>query len=215
MVRLKFTVDGPLFALAVGASALLGCSAAPRSGSESTSAMAVNPAPENVSKTDPRLATTRHADFATRIGADCPSNGPSDAMCDGGNYDVELRDDCSAAGFFGGVSAKAGSALLNGLPPKDTAVVGKLAKGQLLCIRAIARAGQNPNWYYVTALPVAAIAGCEGNALCTTYGDRPIAWTQPARARATCTLRSMDRPDTGCASGWIDAEAVEAFSNGM
>lgn len=204
-----------LLALALSAGALGGCDAAPQAAIETPRPVAVaTPQAVAPAPVPPAANTARTADFAARIGAECPSNAP-DAICDGGDYDIELRDDCGADGFFGGVAAEGGSILLDTIPPRDKTVVGRLSKGQIVCIRAIARAGQGPNWYYVSTLPVATIAACQGNALCDTYGDRPIAWTDAKAPRAACTVDTLDRPDSGCASGWIDAKALEAFSEGM
>ena len=159
------------------------------------------------------VATESLEDFATRIRVECTPRG-ADLDCIGGKpengdiYDVELRPDCSAGGFFGGVAEEGGAELRDALPPKDEVTLAVLPKGQLLCIEAIGRAGQQPEYFYVTTIRASAVAACKNNRLCDLYGDRRIDMKSNP---APCPLTG----DRSCAAGWIDADAVEAFENGM
>jgi hypothetical protein len=123
-------------------------------------------------------------------------------------YDVELRPDCGADGFFGGVAEKSGAELRDGLPPTDETTVAVLPKGQFVCILAIARAGQQPDYFYVTTIQTSAVPECKGNHLCDLYGDRTVGMRMPP---VPCPVTG----DTSCVAGWIDADAVESFDNGM
>jgi hypothetical protein len=123
-------------------------------------------------------------------------------------YDVELMPSCGGDGFFGGVAARDGAELRDALPPKDESTPAILPKGQLVCIQAIARAGQQPEYFYVSTLHASAVAACKGNPLCEAYGDRPI---ETLASATPCPVTG----DAACAAGWIDADAIEAFENGM
>jgi hypothetical protein len=157
-------------------------------------------------------------EFATRIRVQCTPRGNSLA-CIGGKpengdiYDVDLGPDCGADGFFGGVSSDAGAELRDALPPEDELTRAVLGKGQLVCIQAIGRAGQEPAYFYVAAVPVADVARCRGNPLCFTYGDRPVnGWKTHA---AKCGIATNGRPTDACPQGWARREDIEDFSNGM
>jgi len=164
------------------------------------------------------LATESLADFAKRIRVECTPKG-RDLDCIGGKpengdiYDVELRPDCGADGFFGGVANDAGAELRDALPPKDESTPAVLAAGQLVCIQAIGRVGQDPSYFYVASVPVADVPDCRGNQLCVTYGDRQAAgWKQDASG---CHISPSGRPTNACPQGWVRREDIEDFSNGM
>jgi len=121
---------------------------------------------------------------------------------------VELRPDCGADGFFGGVAEDSGAELRDALPPKDEVTFAILPKGQLVCIQAIGRAGQQPEYFFVTTIRASAIPACKGNHLCEIYGDR----------RVDMRSKPVPCPVTGeasCVAGWINADAVDSFDNGM
>ena len=134
--------------------------------------------------------------------------------CEAGDYDVELLVDCGRGGFFAGVANENGAVLVDKAPPEDTIERATLPQGQIACIQAIARAGQDPAWYYVTAMPVASIEACASNPLCVTYGDRKVEWRIPHEG-ATCHSIGPGRYAGACASGWVRASDLDVFSNGM
>ena len=127
-------------------------------------------------------------------------------------FDVELLPRCDENGLYAGVVSAQGADLANRLPPKDTKINATLAKGQFVCVRAIARIGQSISRYYVTAVPVSAVVGCSGNDLCRIYGDRSIRFAVPPVS--PCRLESSG-PKGGCASGWTTEESLEEFSLGL
>lgn len=149
---------------------------------------------------------------------ECTPNG-SAVACIGGKpengdiYDVELRPDCGADGYFGGVSNDAGAELRDALPPKDESTPAVFAAGQLVCIQAIGRAGQDASYFYVASVPVEDLRQCRGKRLCKTYGDRKAAGWQ--RDASDCYLSPTGRPADACPQGWVDSEDIEDFSNGM
>ncbi|MCF5962265.1 hypothetical protein L2196_05785, partial [Xanthomonas perforans] len=120
-----------------------------------------------------------------RLGALIQAAGATctDAMtatgCTAGNvdtgdfYDVEFLPDCGDKGFFAGVAQANGADLLDAVPVTGSSATAtaNLAQGQLVCVQAIGRAGQNPRYYYVAAIPASTVARCENTALCRTYGD--------------------------------------------
>jgi hypothetical protein len=142
------------------------------------------------------------------------SDPVTDDRCEAGDYDVELLLDCGRDGFFAGVANEKGAVLVDKAPPEDTIQRATLPRGQIACIQAIARAGQNPAWYYVTALPVASIEACVGNPLCMTYGDRKVEWHVPHEEEA-CHPTGSGRYAGACAAGWVRASDLDVFSNGM
>jgi len=131
-------------------------------------------------------------------------------------YDVELSPDCGDDGFFAGVAEAKGVDALNGVPTtgSDVQPRAKFAKGQLVCIQGIARAGQNPHYYYVIAVPTSSVAKCKGNKLCSQYGDRPIQRIAAGNGDA-CRVTSPGIYTGDCAQGWVNASALDVFSNGM
>lgn len=72
-------------------------------------------------------------------------------------YDVELSPVCGDDGFFAGVAQAQGVDALRAVPTtgSNAAANANLAQGQLVCIQGIGRAGQNPLYYYVVAIPQA------------------------------------------------------------
>lgn len=145
-------------------------------------------------------------------GLQCIAEDKSDPRS-GDYFDVELRPGCGEDGLFAGVS-RGDALLVDRLPPNDTVRRATLSRGQLVCVQAIAGVGQNASRYYVTSVPVGDVSGCSGNKLCEMYGDRPIQWHVP-RDQSTCRLDSHGRPVGGCASGWIEGEALDIFSMGL
>lgn len=134
----------------------------------------------------------------------------------GDYYDVELTADCGEHGFFAGVADTKGAPALNAVPTTGSHATPRatLSQGQLVCVQGIARAGQNPMYYYVVAVPAESVAKCKGNALCKQYGDRPIKWTSPANG-AACHAAAPGHYAGNCAQGWVSASALDVFSDGM
>lgn len=156
--------------------------------------------------------------FAKRIRVTCTPQG-RDLACIGGKpengdiYDVELRPGCGVDGFFGGVVNDAGAELRDALPPTDRTTRAVLGAGQLVCIQAIGRVGQDPAYFYVSAVRAADVPQCRRNALCATYGDRTTRqWNLDS---STCRIASNGRPTDSCPQGWARREDIEDFSNGM
>ncbi|MFO3704601.1 hypothetical protein ACI6Q5_06345 [Xanthomonas codiaei] len=131
-------------------------------------------------------------------------------------YDVELLPECGDKGFFAGVARTSGADILDAVPATGSTATATahLAQGQLICIQGIARAGQHPRYYYVVAIPASSVAACKNAALCQTYGDRPIKRLQPTTG-AACRPAAQGRDTGDCAQGWVDAAALDVFSNGI
>ncbi|MCC8619829.1 hypothetical protein LN456_18535 [Xanthomonas vesicatoria] len=131
-------------------------------------------------------------------------------------YDVELLPECGDTGFFAGVARATGADLLDAAPATGSTATAtaRLAQGQLVCVQGIARAGQQPRYYYVVAIPANSVAACKNAALCETYGDRPIKRLKPTGS-AACRPATQGRYVGDCAQGWVDADALDVFSNGI
>ncbi|WDL38780.1 hypothetical protein JH288_02720 [Xanthomonas campestris pv. campestris] len=131
-------------------------------------------------------------------------------------YDVELSPACDDAGLFAGVAQASGVDALDAVPTTGSSVVARarLAQGQLVCIQAIGRAGQNPLYYYVIAIPADSVAGCKNNSVCRTYGDRPIQRSKSATG-GSCHAAAPGQYVGDCAQGWVGADALDVFSNGI
>jgi len=133
-------------------------------------------------------------------------------VASGDFYDVELAPCCGAQGFFAGVADAKGVDALDRVPSTGSKAVAtaRFAQGQLVCVQAIGRAGQNPQYYFVISVPASSVVACKaGSALCGTYGDRPIQHLQRNRGPA-CLPASAQ-----CAQGWVSANALDVFFNGM
>ncbi len=153
------------------------------------------------------------AELAEQAAVRC-GNPATGEECEAGDYDVELLPNCGREGFFAGVGNADGATLVDKAPPEDSVHRAVLSQGQILCIQAIARAGQNPAWYYVTALPAASIEACNGNSLCERYGDRKVESLSP-KATNTCRSAGAGRFAGECATGWVRASELDVFSEGM
>lgn len=149
-------------------------------------------------------------ELASTVGASCddPDTG---ANCTGGDYDVELRPDCGPDGLFAGVSDPKGALLIDKAPPEDTVRRATLAQGQIVCVEAIARAGDSASYYYVVAISASDVEACKTNAVCKRYGDRKIDWHVP-HEEANCREVSKGRFEGVCAAGWVRESRLEIFS---
>lgn len=130
-------------------------------------------------------------------------------------YEVDLSPQCDAYSFAG-VAQDQGVDALDRVPTTGSApqVRAHFAPDQFVCVQAIARAVQDPMYYYVVAVPIASVEQCKGNALCRTYGDRPIQRRAPGQGGA-CRLAAPGVYVGDCAQGWVSAEALDVFSNGI
>lgn len=130
-------------------------------------------------------------------------------------YDVELSPDCGDQGFFAGVADAKGVETLDTVPTTGSKAMAtaRLSKEQLVCVQGIGRAGQNPMFYYVVAIPAATVGKCKGNVLCDTYGDRPISGL--VSSGEACHVVALGQYAGNCARGWVSADVLDVFSNGM
>ncbi|WP_426788548.1 hypothetical protein [Xanthomonas campestris] len=173
------------------------------------------PASSGASLND-RLATLLQASGVQCADANM-ANGCTAGNVDAGDfYDVELSPACDDAGLFAGVAQASGVDALDAVPTTGSSVVARarLAQGQLVCIQAIGRAGQNPLYYYVIAIPADSVAGCKNNPACRTYGDRPIQRSKSATG-GSCHAAAPGQYVGDCAQGWVGADALDVFSNGI
>ncbi|WP_228332108.1 hypothetical protein [Xanthomonas campestris] len=169
----------------------------------------------------PAAGSHRFAPVIRASGVTC-TDATSATGCTAGNldagdfYDVDVLPECGDDGFFAGVWRASGAEALDAVPTTGSAATATahLAQGQLVCIQAIARGGQNPRYYYVVTIPASGVAACNDSALCETYGDRPIRRLRPADG-TLCRAAAQGRHVGDCAQGWIDAQALDVFSNGM
>lgn len=160
----------------------------------------------------PSITSSAVDSLAKVANVECTDMGSGQTSCTAGRLSVDLYESCGRDGFFGAVSTDDGITLKE-RPEADAGSVARLGGGQFLCIRGLARQEQNPEWYFVTAIPVATVSGCTDKELCKIYGDRPVAWTVPPSGKP-CVLKS-DRYAGDCASGWVTAGSIEVFSEGI
>ncbi|MCC4617721.1 hypothetical protein LL972_17235 [Xanthomonas campestris pv. asclepiadis] len=181
----------------------------------SASASADAPAPVGASVND-RLATLLQASGVQCIDANMAKGCIAGNVDAGDFYDVELSPACGDAGFFAGVTQANGVDVLDAVPTTGSNAIARarLAQGQLVCIQAIGRAGQNPLYYYVIAIPADSVAGCKNNPACGTYGDRPIQRSKSATGES-CHAAAPGQYVGDCAQGWVGADALDVFSNGI
>lgn len=167
--------------------------------------------------TEAPAAQPRH--LADRLGARC-ADAAGGRDCIVGNveagdyYDIELFPPCDAEGFFAGVSAPEAVAL-DTLPVtgSDARPNATLAQDQFLCVQAIARSGQQPAYYYAIAIAPEGVSACRDAPICERYGERPVRWEAQARTGVACNVEAPWQGD--CARGWIEADVLEAFSDGI
>ncbi|MEA9826599.1 hypothetical protein VDG09_02820 [Xanthomonas campestris pv. raphani] len=173
------------------------------------------PASSGASLND-RLATLLQASGVQCADANMAKGCTAGNVDAGDFYDVELSPACDDAGLFAGVAQASGVDALDAVPTTGSSVVARarLAQGQLVCIQAIGRAGQNPLYYYVIAIPADSVAGCKNNPACRTYGDRPIQRSKSATG-GSCHAAAPGQYVGDCAQGWVGADALDVFSNGI
>ncbi|MCC8687665.1 hypothetical protein [Xanthomonas campestris] len=173
------------------------------------------PASSGASLND-RLATLLQATGVQCADANMAKGCTAGNVDAGDFYDVELSPACDDAGLFAGVAQASGVDALDAVPTTGSSVVARarLAQGQLVCIQAIGRAGQNPLYYYVIAIPADSVAGCKNNPACRTYGDRPIQRSKSATG-GSCHAAAPGQYVGDCAQGWVGADALDVFSNGI
>ncbi|MCC5069475.1 hypothetical protein [Xanthomonas campestris] len=173
------------------------------------------PASSGASLND-RLATLLQASGVQCADANMAKGCTAGNVDAGDFYDVELSPACDDAGLFAGVAQASGVDALDAVPTTGSSVVARarLAQGQLVCIQAIGRAGQNPLYYYVIAIPADSVAGCKNNPACRTYGDRPIQRSKSATGES-CHAAAPGQYVGDCAQGWVGADALDVFSNGI
>ncbi|MEA9747426.1 hypothetical protein VDF76_10385 [Xanthomonas campestris pv. raphani] len=173
------------------------------------------PASSGASLND-RLATLLQASGVQCADANMAKGCTAGNVDAGDFYDVELSPACDDAGLFAGVAQASGVDALDAVPTTGSSVIARarLAQGQLVCIQAIGRAGQNPLYYYVIAIPADSAAGCENNSACRTYGDRPIQRSKSATG-GSCHAAAPGQYVGDCAQGWMGADALDVFSNGI
>ena len=173
------------------------------------------PASSGASLND-RLATLLQASGVQCADANMAKGCTAGNVDAGDFYDVELSPACDDAGLFAGVAQASGVDVLDAVPTTGSSVVARarLAQGQLVCIQAIGRAGQNPLYYYVIAIPADSVAGCKNNSVCRTYGDRPIQRSKSATG-GSCHAAAPGQYVGDCAQGWVGADALDVFSNGI
>lgn len=150
--------------------------------------------------------------LAKEANVECKNTDIGQTMCTSGRSSVDLYESCGREGLFGAVSTDDGI-ILKERPEADADSVARLGGGQFLCVRGLARKKQNPEWYFVMAIPVATVAGCTGKGLCKIYGDRPVTWTVPPHGKP-CVLKD-DKYVGDCASGWVTAGSIEVFTEGI
>lgn len=161
------------------------------------------------------------ASLAARVGARCDDEttgkGCISGNLDAGDfYEVELLPNCGTDGFFAGVVAT-DTPLLDTLPVtgSDARTNARLSQHQFACIQAIARAGQQPFYYYIAAISPSSVKACEGREICTRYGERPVHFEAQAVSGSACAVDADGRVRGDCAQGWVDAGALDVFSNGL
>ncbi|MBB4708233.1 hypothetical protein FHY34_002094 [Xanthomonas arboricola] len=76
------------------------------------------------------------------------------------------------------------------------------------------RVGQKPPYYRVIAIPADSVAGCKNNPACATYGDRPIQRSKSSTGES-CHAAAPGQYVGDCAQGWVSADALDVFSNGI
>lgn len=217
--------DSRAFRSAMLSSSLLALSACSAGESAAPAAAPAAPAAPTASAATPAPASPAINNTLTSLiqasGVKCTdtktARGCTAGNVDSGDfYDVELSPDCGDGGFFAGVAQAKGVDALNTVPTTGSSATANanLAQGQLVCVQAIGRAGQNPLYYYVVAIPADSVAKCKNNALCKTYGDRPIKRIKPASGDA-CHVAAPGQYVGSCAQGWVSADALDVFSNGL
>ncbi|WP_181105661.1 hypothetical protein [Xanthomonas arboricola] len=189
--------------------------APPVTSTASASASAHAPASAGASVND-RLATLLQASGVQCADANMAKDCTAGNVDAGDFYDVELSPACGDAGLFAGVAQANGVNALDAVPTTGSRAVtrARLAQGQLVCIQAIGRAGQNPLYYYVIAIPADSVAGCKNNPTCGTYGDRPIQRLKSATGES-CHAAAPGQYVGDCTQGWVGADALDVFSNGI
>ncbi|WP_456953901.1 hypothetical protein [Lysobacter sp. HA35] len=97
------------------------------------------------------------------------------------------------------------------LPGPRQAAVATASKGQMLCIHYVAEPRNGGDrLLYVTAVDASTVAACAHR--CTSP-EAAVKWSA-AKPREACEVRG-GAYSAGCASGWINADAVDTYDMGL
>ena len=141
---------------------------------------------------------------------DCSMGNPTN----GDMFDATVYRGCAAAGVFAGVIAESNAFLYDKYPPKAGAWPASLARGQFLCVLAMAGSADEAYFYYVVEVPTESVAECAASDFCKSFGNRTVTWHVP-RSSLACRSHGPGMFDGACAMGWIDAEKIEVFTMGL
>lgn len=154
----------------------------------SNSRESVRPPHEPVNQTrDARTAITVE-ELVKLSGNPCDSSLVN-SQCMNDEDDIKFIPDCDAGDYHAVVSKRAGTALLNAVPPRDTTRVAMLAHDKVVCVQGIARIGAYAAYLFVTT---------DAN---ITLGSKKCEQVAPGRFEG------------GCAMGWVDRDDMKLLGN--
>ena len=107
---------------------------------------------------------------------------------------------CGDGGVFAGVIAESNAFLYDKYPPKAGAWPASLARGQFLCVLAMAGSADEAYFYYVVEVPTESVADCAASDFCKSFGNRTVTWHVP-RSSLACRSHGPGMFDGACAMG--------------
>jgi hypothetical protein len=158
---------------------------------------------------DGDLEGAKLSQLLEQSGIQCSDNKGLD--CTAGNYQVTIHSDCAVAPYYGAIyggpaklTARAGGS--------DQNVVASLAEDQLVCIKATAKAGISDAEYFIMAMPIDRFGKCDGvDVLCRV--SAPL--SEPYRTIMESCKHFKNGEISSCPQGWVRADAIEPYPNGL
>lgn len=147
------------------------------------------------------------------VGLKCePGQASRTWECAGAGYTVsgseDVCDEDSSA--FGAVRGTVPLDALDRLG-RDARAVAKLAPGQLVCGQYAATGNTSDDrWMYVVAVPTSLVSACE-----VVHCGDPEARSRRISGEDTPCRILQDGYGSGCAAGWVKADAIDEFSMGL
>ncbi len=162
------------------------------------------------------LTAGEQAELQSSAGISCDANKNDNCLAgnveSGDYYNVRIYGSCITAPYFGRINDKQAS-LRKSVATTGTEgkTEGLLAPEQLVCIQAAAQVNSTDMEYYVIALPMDSGPECKGEELCKKPEPLPESYQ---KTMASCQADNK-KDYAGCPQGWVFANEMEAYSNGL
>ncbi|NLY34075.1 MAG: hypothetical protein GX040_05090 [Alcaligenaceae bacterium] len=133
--------------------------------------------------------------------------------CATGPYKVNIHSDCSVAPYYGAVYGQPTKLYTKAdSVENDPNTLTSLAEDQLICIKATAKYGISDVAYFIMAMQDDRFENCNtADILCRVSAPLP----EPYSTAMKHCKRLENGEITSCPQGWVKADAIEPYPNGL